>query len=89
MATQTAIPKSTDRYFCFHEQHQARLRLESSFTNLERSERVQTVIRQMGPKKCENTLIGTPGFIQGISGGEKKRLSVASEVNKVRPLLFL
>lgn len=35
----------------------------------------------MSLKKCENTVIGIPGKIKGISGGEKKRLAFASEVS--------
>ena len=35
---------------------------------------------QLGLSKCENTLIGIPGRMKGISGGEMKRLSFASEV---------
>jgi hypothetical protein len=34
----------------------------------------------MGLKKCAKTIIGIPGKVKGISGGEKKRLSFASEV---------
>ena len=34
----------------------------------------------MGLAKCANTLIGVPGIIKGISGGERKRLAFASEV---------
>lgn len=30
--------------------------------------------------KCKDTIIGVPGRIRGISGGENKRLSFASEV---------
>ena len=35
---------------------------------------------QMGLVKCANTLIGVPGKIKGISGGETKRLAFACEV---------
>jgi len=35
----------------------------------------------MSLNKCADVLIGTPGKIKGISGGEKKRLAFASEVN--------
>jgi len=38
--------------------------------------------------KCENTLIGIPGRLKGISGGEMKRLSFASEVLTDPPLLL-
>jgi len=35
---------------------------------------------KLGLMKCAETLIGIPGRLKGISGGEKKRLSFASEV---------
>ena len=34
--------------------------------------------------KCAETYIGIPGRLRGISGGEKKRLSFASEVKLIR-----
>ena len=34
----------------------------------------------MGLKRCEDTVIGVPGMVKGLSGGEKKRLAFASEV---------
>lgn len=34
-------------------------------------------------KKCADTVIGIPGRLRGISGGEKKRLAFASEVGMV------
>ena len=35
---------------------------------------------KLGLTKCADTFIGIPGRLRGISGGEKKRLSFASEV---------
>ena len=35
---------------------------------------------KLGLTKCKDTIIGVPGRIRGISGGEMKRLSFASEV---------
>jgi ABC-type multidrug transport system ATPase subunit len=46
----------------------------------DRAYRVNAVIQQLGLKKCENTPIGIPGKLKGISGGEKKRLAFATEV---------
>ena len=37
-------------------------------------------VLQMSLNKCADVLIGIPGKIKGISGGEKKRLAFASEV---------
>lgn len=42
--------------------------------------RVADLIEVLGLKKCQDTQIGTPGVMKGISGGEKKRLAFASEV---------
>ncbi len=46
----------------------------------ERDRRVEELLLELGLKKCENTMIGIPGEIQGISGGERKRLAFASEI---------
>jgi len=35
---------------------------------------------QLSLGKCQNTIIGVTGKIKGLSGGEMKRLSFASEV---------
>jgi len=59
---------------------QANLRLDSSYTPGMKSARVQEVIKQMGLTDCENVRIGFPGMSTTISGGERKRLSFASEV---------
>lgn len=37
---------------------------------------------QLTLNKCQDTVIGIPGRIKGISGGEMKRLSFASEVSE-------
>lgn len=38
--------------------------------------------------KCRKTIIGVPGRVKGLSGGEMKRLSFASEVLTNPPLMF-
>lgn len=43
---------------------------------------------QLALSKCKNTVIGQPGRIKGLSGGEMKRLSFASEVLTDPPLMF-
>ena len=53
-----------------------------------RMERIEHVLQELCLKKCENTLIGIPGRIKGLSGGEMRRLSFASEVLTNPPLMF-
>ena len=43
---------------------------------------------QLALTKCRNTVIGIPGRLKGLSGGEMKRLSFASEVLTDPPLMF-
>ncbi|KAG5178542.1 ABC transmembrane transporter [Tribonema minus] len=52
--------------------------------------RVEELILDLGLTKCADTLIGGQGSsIRGISGGEKKRLSLATEILGQPPLIFL
>lgn len=67
---------------------QAFLRMDKHVPGHQRKERVEEVILQLGLTKCADTFIGIPGRLRGISGGEKKRLSFASEVITDPPLLF-
>nr|CAD7448829.1 unnamed protein product [Timema bartmani] len=39
------------------------------------------LVFQLALSKCKNTTIGIPGRIKGLSGGEMKRLSFASEAS--------
>ncbi|CAG0919327.1 unnamed protein product [Notodromas monacha] len=66
----------------------ARLRLPRRIPARERNARIDAVLDQLGLKKCENTCIGVPGKIKGISGGEKKRLAFATEIFTDPPILF-
>jgi ABC-type glutathione transport system ATPase component len=57
----------------------AKLRLPSSMSKAEKKQRVDTVIQALGLSTCRDTIIG--GFFRkGVSGGERKRTSVAHEV---------
>lgn len=58
---------------------QAMLRLDRQMPYKEKLQRVDQVIEELALKKCQNTIIGVPGRIKGLSGGERKRLSFASE----------
>ncbi|RMX58452.1 hypothetical protein pdam_00022053 [Pocillopora damicornis] len=67
---------------------QALLRMDKHTSKAKRKERVEEVMLELGLKKCADTVIGIPGRLRGISGGEKKRLAFASEVLTNPPLLF-
>ena len=57
--------------------------MRSDYSKEETMARVHQVMGAMGLNKCKDTKIGILGKIKGISGGEKKRLAVASEVKNV------
>lgn len=58
---------------------QAMLRMGRSVSFQQKLTRVNEVLNELSLRKCANTIIGAPGRIKGISGGERKRLSFASE----------
>lgn len=54
--------------------------------------KLHQVILDMGLNKCRHTLVGGPGAPQGakgLSGGERKRLSIATELLLCPSILFL
>ncbi|KAK3009466.1 hypothetical protein RJ639_013412 [Escallonia herrerae] len=68
--------------------YSAHLRLPTTLTKEEVQEIVEGTIMEMGLEDCADRLIGN-WHLRGISGGEKKRVSIALEI-LVRPrLLFL
>ncbi|KAE9024798.1 hypothetical protein PR002_g11360 [Phytophthora rubi] len=66
----------------------AKLSLPNSVTHDDIVERVQSVIDEMGLRVCEHTLIGDM-FRKGISGGQKRRLSIAIELLSEPSILLL
>lgn len=72
-----------------HLTFQALLRMGKQYTTEQKKQRVKEVMNQLGLMKCSNTIIGVPGRIKGISGGENKRLSFASEIITNPNLLFV
>lgn len=66
----------------------AQLRLSSSYTDAQKKERVDTIIRQLALSKCENSRIGGPNK-RGVSGGERKRVSIGIELVTEPKLIFL
>jgi len=50
---------------------------------------VEGVIEKLNLKKCCNTVVGSPGLVRGISGGERKRTNVALSLLGNPTLLLL
>ncbi|XP_051129326.1 ABC transporter G family member 14-like isoform X2 [Andrographis paniculata] len=65
----------------------ALLRLPKSLTKDEKSKLVEHVIVELGLTRCKFSMIGGPTF-RGISGGEKKRVSIGQEM-LINPSLLL
>ncbi|EQC24672.1 hypothetical protein SDRG_17435, partial [Saprolegnia diclina VS20] len=70
-----------------HLLYQAELRMGKLFNPSQRQARVDFVIQELGLGKCRNAPIGGDK-IRGISGGERKRLSFATEILTNPSLLF-
>ncbi|KAL8824614.1 MAG: hypothetical protein Q9191_004935 [Dirinaria sp. TL-2023a] len=66
----------------------ARLSLPSSVTRRERRRRVDGLIAAFGLQNQSDTIVGTP-IRKGISGGQKRRLSIASALITAPKVLFL
>jgi ABC-type multidrug transport system ATPase subunit/ABC-type multidrug transport system permease subunit len=66
----------------------ARLSLPRSTSALDRVKRIESLIYSFGLVEQANTLIGTP-VRKGISGGQKRRVSVASALVSSPSILFL
>ena len=66
----------------------ATLRLPPSTSRKQRNAIVDEVIRTLGLESCADTYIGTK-FIKGLSGGEKKRTSIATELVSDPSILVL
>lgn len=45
----------------------------------EKEERVHSVIKTLGLGRCKDTIVGG-GFRRGVSGGERKRVSIGHEL---------
>ncbi|CAO1599287.1 hypothetical protein XANCAGTX0491_003020 [Xanthoria calcicola] len=66
----------------------ARLSLPSSVSQSEKSRLVEELLLSFGLRDQANTLVGTP-IRKGISGGQKRRLSIASQLITGPKILFL
>ncbi|KAG9404136.1 hypothetical protein AC1031_005675 [Aphanomyces cochlioides] len=71
-----------------HLQFQAQFRMGKASTPQQRNERVQYLIDELGLRNCKDTRIGN-SVVRGISGGERKRLSFATELLTNPSLLFV
>ncbi|KAI3952674.1 hypothetical protein MKX01_013636 [Papaver californicum] len=68
--------------------YSALLQLPDSMTASEKKERAETTIKEMGLYEARNTRIG--GWnIKGLSGGQKRRVSICIEILTRPKLLFL
>lgn len=68
--------------------YSAHLRLPTNMSKQEVNEIVEATILELGLEDCADRMVGT-WHVRGISGGERKRVSIALEI-LVRPrLLFL
>ncbi|KAI3975895.1 hypothetical protein MKX01_011789 [Papaver californicum] len=66
----------------------ALLRLPKTLSKEEKIKHAEEVITQLGLTKCKNTVMGGP-FRRGVSGGERKRVSIGQEIMINPSLLFL
>jgi ABC-type multidrug transport system ATPase subunit len=66
----------------------ARLRLPSYLTYEQKMARVDEVLEELSISHISDSMIGT-STSRGISGGEKRRLSIATELITDPPILFL
>ena len=64
------------------------LRLPLTLSKQEKTAVAESVIAELGLTKCQNTIIGN-AFIRGVSGGERKRVSIAHEMLIDPSLLIL
>ncbi|KAF4142451.1 ABC transporter [Phytophthora infestans] len=70
-----------------HLTFQAKLRIGKTYTKDEYMRRVDEVMEELGLMKCRDTFIGGES-LRGISGGERKRLSFATEILTSPSILF-
>jgi ABC-type multidrug transport system ATPase subunit len=66
----------------------AGLRLPSWMTKEEKDKRADEVLLKMGLKDCANSLVGNE-WIKGISGGEKRRVTIAVQILTDPKILIL
>ncbi|CAG8492709.1 17935_t:CDS:2 [Acaulospora morrowiae] len=60
----------------------------ADFTESERQARVQAIIEEFGLERVADSKIGTV-FVRGVSGGEKRRCAIASQIITLPNIIFL
>ncbi|KAI9311577.1 hypothetical protein BX666DRAFT_1996467 [Dichotomocladium elegans] len=68
--------------------YSAMLRLPRNMSIRQKQKRVEDVIQELGLEAIADSMIGSPGQ-RGISGGEKRRVSIGKELVTSPSLLFL
>ncbi|KAL1213710.1 ABC transporter G family member 17 [Cardamine amara subsp. amara] len=66
----------------------AEFRLPRSFSRSKKKDRVETLIDQLGLRTVKDTVIGDEGH-RGVSGGEKRRVSIGTDIIHDPIILFL
>lgn len=63
--------------------------LQAGSTAAERASSVDMVLEKLHLQSCADTVVGTPGLVKGISGGERKRTNVAMSLLGLPALMLL
>lgn len=79
--TGTLTVRETIRY-------SAQVQLPSSMSRAQKNEVAEQAIAEMGLRKCADTKVGN-WHLKGLSGGERRRLSIAVEVLTRPRLMYL
>ncbi|XP_004297158.1 PREDICTED: ABC transporter G family member 21 [Fragaria vesca subsp. vesca] len=66
----------------------ALLRLPKQLSKQEKKEQAETVMVELGLTRCRDSVVGGP-LLRGVSGGERKRVSIGQEMLVNPSLLFL
>lgn len=56
------------------------LRMNNNLSKKEKLNKVNEILKEFKLEQCKDVKIGIQGKIKGISGGQKRRLSFASQV---------
>jgi len=66
----------------------AALRLPGTMSAAEKERRAEEIILKMGLRDCADTIIGSE-FLKGISGGQKRRVTIAVQILTEPRILLL